>query len=82
MDNPVEAAVLRRLASDLEAQANEREAWIRSQSSFYVQYEDQGHTMTRARQLRANAEDYRQQADALESGLPSGGLGEGKPKNG
>ena len=42
-----------------ERHADEREAFIKQQSGFYLQYEDQGHTMTQVRTARACADFIR-----------------------
>jgi hypothetical protein len=42
----------RRIAQWLEAKADTMEDWLRKQPSFFLQYEDQGHTATYIRALR------------------------------
>jgi hypothetical protein len=51
--------VLADAVSAIENEANEREAWIRKQSGFYVQYEDQGYTMRRVDGLRHAVEIFK-----------------------
>ena len=48
-----------RCAKLCEDHAAEREAWIKTQNGFYLQYEDQGHTMTGVRKARELAEMIR-----------------------
>jgi len=51
-------------AAQLEARANELEAWLKQQSSFYIQYEDMGYTAARIRVLRETARGLRDRAVA------------------
>jgi hypothetical protein len=41
-----------RIAKQLEDKANAMEVWLKKQSSFFLQYDDHGHTMTYIRALR------------------------------
>jgi hypothetical protein len=43
----------------LEAKADELEAWLKQQTSFYLQYEDMGYTAARIRMLRETAQELR-----------------------
>lgn len=47
--------MIQKAIDTLEREAARLEAWIKTKSPIYVQFEDMGHTMTRVRTLREAA---------------------------
>jgi hypothetical protein len=56
---------LEKIAADLDRQADALQAFLDKQSSFYVQYEDQGMTAVRIRELRDQAKRIRCETKAV-----------------